>query len=161
MKKITALLFVIIALTACTSKQQQEQQQQQPQNIYGSWHLTGNSQGPFSDFPTCTFNEDGTYAFELEVPDPKAKSEGTLFTANVIGTYKLEGDKLMMTFPDSVVVPKDYAQFKDKLQSRISKKASGRDAFNGFVKMTDSTLLLTETNGETVTLKRAEPAKKQ
>lgn len=152
MKKITALLFVIIALTACTGKQQEEQQQ--PQSIYGSWQLAETGHGAFAKFPACTFNENGTYAFVLDVPDPTSKDKETVFKANFIGTYKLEGDQLMMTFPDSIDVPKEYVKYKDGLLSKLAKKGANRGAFNGSVKLNDSTLILTEASGETVKMRR-------
>ena len=162
MKKITALLLVIIALTACTGKQQeqQEQQQLQPQALYGSWQITENSNSAFSKFPACTFNEDGTFAFVVDVPDPSSKDKGMKFKANFIGKYKLTDDQLMMTFPDSIDVPKEYAQIKKGLQSQLAKKGAGRDMGSFKVTMNDSTLVLTELGGTTLKLMRV-PAIKE
>ena len=161
MKKITALLLVIIALTACTGKEQGEQQKPQvPESVVGTWQITENSKSKFAKFPACTFKEDGTFAFAVDVPDPTSKDKRIKIKANFIGTYKLEGEKLLMTFPDSIDVPKEYAQIKKGLQSQLAKKGAGRDMGSFKVTMNDSTLVLTELGGTTLKLMRV-PAIKE
>lgn len=94
MKKITALLFCIVSLAACSGNQQER-------SIFGSWQmLDGQSHhyGPSASTPlTWTFNEDSTFAVTFVTHDVSRISSG-VDTVSMPGTYAMAGDKMIMNF---------------------------------------------------------------
>ncbi|MBR5030704.1 MAG: hypothetical protein IKX63_06340 [Muribaculaceae bacterium] len=139
MKKTTALIFLVIALAACTGKQQ-------PQTVYGSWQMCENQNyryGPSSSTPlTWTFNEDGTFAVSFVAPDITGISQN-VDTVNMPGTYAMEGDKMVMSF-DSL----DLSHY----QKEASKVEGYTVTFK--VNLSGSNLELMEGNGGITKLKR-------
>jgi len=138
MNRITALLFLVIALAACSGSRQE-------QSIFGSWQmLDGQSHhyGPSaSTLLTWTFNEDSTFAVTFVTHDVARISSG-VDTMSMPGTYAMDGDKMIMTF--------------DTLDLSNDKKEAS--VIEGYivtfkVNMNGSDLELIECNGGTMKLK--------
>lgn len=167
------LLFLFIAMTAVMAVQ--------AQSICGSWqsaqpkvkNLDNGTHSTITDL--YTFNEDGTFVNACDItystqPSRTMEREVAL-SSSVSGTYKLEGDKLVMKFnmktfnldvtsisengkvvssPEAISLVKGVFN-NDETKKKIASELKN-ETFT--VKMTGSMLELTDPNGETMRLMR-------
>lgn len=138
MNRITALLFFVIALAACSGSQQE-------QSIFGSWRFLDGQRHHYSTSAstplTWTFNEDSTFAVRFVTHDVSRISSGA-DTVSMPGTFVMAGDKVIMNF-DTLDL--------SNCQKEVSMLEGYTVTFK--VNLNGSNLELIECNGGTMKLK--------